>query len=267
MFINGRKIYKIIDSFAPFDTQANWDNSGFQIGNMDTEVDRILIALDLTEEVVDEAIDENVDLIITHHPLIFPSVKNIRLDDPIGKLIIKLIKEDIGLLSAHTNLDSSNIGINNYIAELLNVSVTDILSEKENVGIIGTFDKGLSFEELNKLIRDVFNVDDKTNIDHIKYVLPNKDIIYKKIAICSGEGTDFIEGAKAKKADVYITGDVKHHLGLLAQSIKLNLIDVGHYSSEAIYMKKLNSILSLRFQEKGYDVKVLTSKVYTNPFQ
>ena len=124
------KILKIIDQLAPFDTASSWDNSGLLLGGESKTVDRILIALDITEGVIDEAIEDGFDLIITHHPLIFSPLKHITLEDRIGKLLFRLIQNDIAVIAAHTNLDKSSVGINAFLAEQYGLeSVHSLITE------------------------------------------------------------------------------------------------------------------------------------------
>ncbi len=123
MFVNSKKIIKVMNEIAPEYLAENWDNVGFLIGNEDSEVDRVLIALEVTEAVVDEAIHNNIDLIICHHPLLFKPMKKITDNDPIGKMVRKLIKNDVSLYAAHTNLDIADGGTNDFIAELLELNM------------------------------------------------------------------------------------------------------------------------------------------------
>ncbi len=119
MFVNSGKIIKILNEMAPEHLAESWDNVGLLVGNADSEVDRIMVALEATEAVVQEAVDSNIDLLICHHPLIFKPMKKIVDSDAIGKLVRKLIKNDISLYAAHTNLDIAEGGTNDYLAEIL----------------------------------------------------------------------------------------------------------------------------------------------------
>lgn len=135
MRVNSKKILKIIDEIAPSHLAETWDNIGYQIGNMNKAIDKVMVTLEITDAVVKEAIEENVDLIITHHPLIFKKMKNIDYNDPIGKISIDLIKNDISVIAAHTNLDIAKDGINDYFAKLFNLQdVTYLKKEHESFG-------------------------------------------------------------------------------------------------------------------------------------
>ena len=130
MHTNTRKIMKVMEQIAPSNLKENWDNVGLMVGNQNKMVQNILLALEVTEEVIDEAINQNVDLIITHHPLIYKALKKIVDTDPISKMIIKLIKNDINLFVAHTNLDAAHEGTSQYVAELMNLSNITLLKEE-----------------------------------------------------------------------------------------------------------------------------------------
>ncbi len=119
MFANGRKIIKLLEELAPRHLAEGWDNVGYLVGNADKEVDRVLVALELTEAVLDEAIRENIDLVVVHHPLIFKPLKTVTDDTVHGRMVRKLIKHDIGLYAAHTNLDIAWGGTNDHLAGLL----------------------------------------------------------------------------------------------------------------------------------------------------
>jgi len=131
MFVNSKKIAKIIESIAPLKTAESWDNVGFQIGNKHLEIDRIMVALEVTPNVLQEAIEKNIDLILTHHPLIFSKIDKLTSDNPIQKMIIDMIRNNINLYVAHTNLDASKKGTNRYLSDLLNLKRIESLDGKE----------------------------------------------------------------------------------------------------------------------------------------
>ena len=126
------EIYKIIEETAPVNRAEKWDNIGLQIGDPEAQVKRILVSLDITNEVVDEAVDGNIDLIVAHHPFIFKPIKQIHYDSPIGGMIRKLLKNDVMIYAAHTNLDKADMGINHYLAGLFGLKDVRILSLEGN---------------------------------------------------------------------------------------------------------------------------------------
>ena len=127
--INSRKVIKVLETFAPQKYAQSWDNVGFQIGSIDSKIDKVMVALEVTPEVIDEAIDESVDLLIVHHPLIFKPIKSVVNCDPIGNMILDLVNNRINLIVAHTNLDSSDIGLNHYLAKKINLERVYNLSD------------------------------------------------------------------------------------------------------------------------------------------
>lgn len=369
MFVNSRKIINIIEEFAPQKLAEQWDNVGFQIGNKNIEVDKVMVALEVDEDVINEAISENVDLIITHHPLIFSKINQLTTDDPIQKLVIKMIKNNINLYVAHTNIDASKEGTNNYLANKLNLQRTTLLDKtynkkyyklvtycppehsknildelfKHEVGKIGNYEnasyksygqgtfkplegsnpyKGeqntlevvkeerievlVNEDNLSKAINalikthpyeepayDIVPIENKFEefgigligylnqtiafeafVDELRDVLNIKNLKVvgdldkkiKKVAICSGAGSDYINLAKDHGCDCLITGDIKYHEAKNAQAINLNVIDAGHFETENIYTTYLHKRLTNAVQAKGYDVKIIKSRSIKNPF-
>ncbi len=129
MRINSSNVIKILESFSPEIYAQDWDNVGFQIGNINRKIDKIMIALEVTPQIIEEAIDESVDLIITHHPLIFRPLNRIVASDPIGEMVLHLIQNNINLIAAHTNLDASPIGLNAYLAKKIELKRITNLSD------------------------------------------------------------------------------------------------------------------------------------------
>jgi dinuclear metal center YbgI/SA1388 family protein len=250
------KILKLIDQFAPFETASSWDNSGLLIGGESKPVDRILIALDVTESVVDEAIEEGVDLIITHHPLIFSGLKNITLENRIGKLVFKLIQNDIALISAHTNLDKSPQGISAYLSELYDLDdVSLLVSEGDDAGFgrIGNLKEPMTLNAFAEQTRMLFN-------NHVKIVDRSEGRMIRKIAISSGASSDFIDSAMNLGADVFLLGDLKYHEAQGVLNTPMTLIDIGHFESEFIYLDRLKELLEMRALDKNYDIYIKVSE-------
>ncbi len=132
MHTNTKKIVSVLDKIAPRHLAESWDNVGLLVGNDNKMIENVLLALEVTEEVIEEAIEKNADMIITHHPLIYKPLKAITTSDPISKMVIKLIKNDINLFVAHTNLDAATDGTCQHIAELLDLNDISILDKKHS---------------------------------------------------------------------------------------------------------------------------------------
>lgn len=127
MLINSKKVIKIMEEIAPLKLAESWDNVGFLVGNKHRTINKVMVALEMTDEVIDEAIEDNVDLIITHHPLIFKGLKRISADDPIGGMVYRLIRHDINLYASHTNLDVAQLGLRNLMSDMFKLRDEEIL--------------------------------------------------------------------------------------------------------------------------------------------
>lgn len=226
------KIIKIMDQIAPPILKEDFDNVGLMVGDRNKEIRKILIALDCTLEVIEEAKKLEANLIITHHPLIFRKPSSITTDTLLGNKIINLIKNDINLYSSHTNYDSVRNGLNDKIVEILGFSSQEILSPSK----VGGFnDSGIGRlivleDELN--IEDLINkVKVSLNIEHLRYVSSCRDKI-RTIAIINGSGQDFFDLAYEKGADCIITGDTTYHYASDYKEMGVNILDIGHFSSE-----------------------------------
>lgn len=201
-----------------------WDNVGLIIGDREKEIFKILICLDVTKEVVEKSIKEKVDLIISHHPIIFKSIKKILKEDFLGEKIISLIKNDISVYSLHTNLDISEDGLNDYVLDKINLNGKKIIIENKALRI-QYLDREYDVLEIVKILKERLGID---NI-RLSKAYNNKGI--NKIAITTGAGDSYINDV-LNKVDLFITGDLKHHISLDAREQNLHLIDIDHYGSE-----------------------------------
>lgn len=231
------KIIKKIEQFAPLDTMQSWDNSGWQINLKIPETNRIMLALDVTTDTVNEAIKENCDLILSHHPVFFTPIKII--DKP---FIIKAIQNNIQIYSAHTNLDIAQNG------------VCELLAEKCGFKTLDTAFEFIKYKKLNKE-EDFSKLIDKLkkifNIPNIR-VVNSKRKTYSSIAFCSGSGAGYIPDLEKIGIDVFITGDIKHHQAL--DSGNMSIIDLGHFQSEKFVVEIFENIL------KNEDVELIKAK-------
>ncbi len=243
------KLDKILDflcGFAPMELAESYDNVGLLVGDKNKEIKKVLITLDADEEVINDAQKNGCDLIISHHPLIFTPIKRITQDDSISRSIIKLIKNDISLISMHTNFDSVNSG-------LCDLFLDKISKTKDSTAIEGDPENGLGrIGELceEKSLFDILNAVKKDfKIDSLKYI-GNKDEKIKKIAVCNGGGADFLYKAHELGADLYISGDFKYHHARFAYENGISLIDVPHYNAEIIFCEYLKDLLNKEFSNE-----------------
>lgn len=240
--IRVKDIYNYLNREIPFDTQEKWDNSGLIIGNIYTEVKTVAVMLDATVENVEKAIKNNVDLIVTHHPIIFDPLKSVLKDDP----IYNLVKQNISLISVHTNWDKSEKGVNAVLTKVFELTDVKDLETEEGKGFVkyGT----LSSTEPEGVFCEL--VKERLKAPIVKYSSAHEAI--RRVAVCGGAGADYIDEV-ADLVDAYVTSDIKYHQFLHASEIGLTLIDAGHFSTEDISMGPLSLMLAQAFP----DVKVL----------
>lgn len=252
-------ILEVLNAIAPFDTAEEWDNVGLLIGDTGQNVRNILLALDLTEPVIEEAIQMKCDLIITHHPMIFKGIKSITTDHRLGRSIHKLITHNIAVISTHTNLDQAfENGINYNIATLYHLKHLERLNTTHGFGVIGTYDTPMALSTFIQLTKNVFN------IQHVKVSNPSyvEENGIKCIAICSGSASEYSIDAILAQADVYITSDIKYHEAQIVLDEKLMLVDVGHFESEVLFLPEFKRIITHRIKqlEPEHETDVYVSK-------
>lgn len=219
------KTTEIVDKlrqWAPESSQEPWDKSGWQLKLKEREAENVLVAMDITEEIVDLAIEVDAALILTHHPFLFSGLDRIDTATAKGNMVATLIREEISVYSAHTSMDKAEGGVNDQWIPKFGLKDVSVLSEEDALGIVGRGQKTLS--ELKQLFED-------EGIRGIRCYGRKKDAV-ETIAFVGGSGADYIDDAVAAGADLLITGDVKHHDGQYAYEKGLMVIDIGHFHSE-----------------------------------
>lgn len=242
-------IKNYMESWAKNDYQLSWDNSGSQVEFKDF-TKSVVLAMDVTDKVIDKAIETESKLIISHHPMFFSGNKNIIEGTYLGDNIIKLIKNNISVFSYHTSMDVADDGVNDTLFEKLNLKGKYVLTyeEEKAMGLVGEFESAYSLEELDKFLKE------KLQVKKIKYYgRTNRKI--KKVAILGGSGADFIDIAKSNGVDAYITSDIKYHDGQRAYEEDLILIDLGHFYSERIILPKIKKRLEKNFKELDFYIQ------------
>lgn len=230
-----KDILDYIDSFAPYDTACDWDNTGFSAGDINADVKKAVFALDITKKVLDFAESVNADLIITHHPLIFRGVKAL----PADSLVYKTVKSGIACVSAHTNFDFSDIGVNTALCEKLNLKIADKVMTSD-----GAFVYKCSTDKEYTLTDFVNYVKEKLG-GTVRYNSINKNI--RTVAVCAGAGEDYLAEAKKIGADALLTGDGGHHDFLDADEMDTALICAGHFETENPSVDVLMQKISEKF--------------------
>ncbi|MDR0879426.1 MAG: Nif3-like dinuclear metal center hexameric protein [Clostridioides sp.] len=359
------KLIEKLEEIYPTSMAEPWDNTGLMVGYRKKDVKKVMVSIEANEKLIDEAIEKNVDLIITHHPLIFKKLTRVNTDDLKGREIYKLIRNDMALYSMHTNFDMAKDGMNDYFMSLIGIdgaksfgvssveqlykvavfvpenyteSVREVMcrsgagfignyssctfnirgkgtfypeegtnpflgttgelefadevkiesvvtqkilkkvidemikahpyeevaydvyrleneGEKNGVGRIGELDCEMKLTELAALIKE------KLSSDYIRLVGDGEKIV-KRVAVVTGAGSEFIGEAKEKRADVFITGDLKYHEAQDAVDMGVNILDCGHFELEYIFKDKMKE-----FVAQNFELEVIESEVELNPFK
>ena len=245
------KVYEIInkiEAFCPKSLSYEWDNPGLQTGDTENDVKKVYLTLDVTNETLDEALKNECDMIISHHPLIFSGIKKIDYSLPSGQLLKKLIKNDITVYTAHTNMDRAEYGLNFELAKRCGIKNPYFINE-ENLGMMGKTDK-IKLSEYAKSVSEKLHTPVK--------IYGADDKIITKSAVCSGAGADIAFEAIKAGADVLVTGDVKYHIALDCLQSGFALIDAGHFGTEWFVTEIFENIL------KNCDIEIFKSTIKEN---
>jgi len=222
-----------IEEVAPLSFQESWDNSGLQIGDKEIEATGVLLCTDITEAVIDEAIEKGCNLIVSHHPLLFHGLKTIQGNTEIERCVISAIQHGICIYSAHTSMDNYLHGVSGWMAEKLGIHKYEWLSkssEETGLGVIGELENAVDFATFLQLVKDTFQA------KMIRYTDPKKRII-KRVALCGGAGSEFMDKAKEMDADIFISADFRYHDFMRAHDV-IGVMDIGHFESEQ-YTKEI----------------------------
>lgn len=242
------EIYQFIQEKAPFELQMDFDNAGFLVGRSDRIVTKVLVALDITEAVIDEAIQQGAQLIVAHHPVIWGGAKSVTDQTLMGKKLLTMAENGIAAVCAHTNLDAVSGGVNDALAvklglteiEQLHQDGVDRQGNPYGVGRVGyvseqpLYDFALSVKEL-------------LGANGVRLVDGGRPV--RKVAVGGGSCSSMMKDALAKGCDTFVTSDVKYDGFLDAKALGLNLIDAGHYPTENVVCPVLKGWLEDRFPQ------------------
>ena len=251
-----KDIIRVIEDFAPLSIQEGWDNRGLCIGSPEDVVSSVLLGLDCTPDLVDEAIACGADMIVTHHPLIFSGLKKISPDNPVGEAVMKAIKAGISIYSAHTSADKVIAGVSGAMAARLGLEDVQILDEDgegTGLGVVGNLPEPLSAEEAVRLVKKSFG---------LKAMRASRPVDGKisRIAMCGGSGGSLIGAAMKSGAQLYISGDISYHNFFTREGFMI--MDIGHYESEIEIVDILFSLIKKNFPT--FAVRI-TQNIYSNP--
>jgi len=259
---SGKQIINRFEDFAPLSLAWERDPSGLQLGNPDKPVKTVLVTLDVRPEVVTEAEAIHADMIFSHHPAMFRPVHNLDLRVPQNAMYAQILKDDLLVYAAHTNLDRVQDGMNDWLAEALGLSqVVPFINEGEgaNMGRIGLLPDKIRLEAFVEQVKAAYNV------KGLRVVARDLDRLVQKVAILGGDGGDAFNDAKQAGADVFITGDVYYHTGHDMLAADLPVIDPAHHI-ESIMKGKVATLINEWADAERWDVKAIPSKLSTDPF-
>ena len=219
-----RTLYEKLCERIPEELREPWDNDGLMCSSDDSvEVRRALVTLDVTEDIVDYAIAHNIDLIVSHHPLIFKPLKSLTEEGHVSRKVIKLIKNDISVMSFHTRADKVDGGVNDTLADILGLKDTVPFGEGF-LGRIGTLEEELTMEDFSYLLKGLLDCDGVKVSDAL--------IPVQKVAVVGGDGKDYVEAALKAGADTFVSGRISYNVMAEAGEMGINLIEAGHFFTE-----------------------------------
>lgn len=225
-------VYSYLDSIAPFDTQESWDNSGLLVGSREEPVCGVGTALEVTPEILRQAEERQLNLIVTHHPIIFHSAKAVLR----GTVLWDAVRMGMNIICCHTPLDKADGGVNDTLARALGFEQV----ERDESGFLrtGVFD-GIPARELAALAGE------RLGAGAVRCCGLNRPVY--RAAVCSGAGASLMADAKAFGCDALITGDAGHHDFLDAEEMGISLIAAGHYETEKLIAPVLRERIQSQF--------------------
>lgn len=256
------KIKEVIDAlerFAPLPLQESYDNAGLQVGLTEAEVSGALLCLDVTEKVVDEAVALGCNMIVSHHPLLFHALKRITGVDEVQRTVAKAIKNDITIVSMHTNIDNAQGGVNFKIAEKMGLESPRFFARKTvgdiecGSGVIGTLAEPLAADDFIVMLKRNFDVE----CVRCNQLLRRK---INRVAVCGGAGSFLLDDAVREGADAFVTGEMHYH-EFFGHEQEIQICVIGHYESEQF----TNEIFDKIIRDACPGVKTYLTRMNTNP--
>ncbi|HBG53426.1 MAG TPA: Nif3-like dinuclear metal center hexameric protein [Rikenellaceae bacterium] len=257
-------IIEVLEQWAPWELQEEWDNSGLCIGNPATPVSGILVCLDCTPEVVEEAISGGLNMIISHHPLIFKGLKSLKDTTPVERTVARAIRGNLVVYSIHTNADKIMDGVSGAMGRALNLQNISILAPESclnrdaapcGLGVVGDLEQPMLTEDFFNLLKTTFS------LQHFKASVPFQRQV-SRIALCGGSGSSLIPYALRSGAGVYVSADFNYH-SYFETVPQIMLADIGHYESEAGVQDQIVNQLIKKFPTFA----VRKTEIFTNPIR
>lgn len=230
---------------------CDWDNVGLLAGDREQEVSAVYIALDATDTVIEKALKAGADLLLTHHPMIFGSIKSVTTDDYVGERLIRLIRGNVSYYAMHTNYDV--MGMAELAASYLDLKDTFVLEEVfdgEGIGRVGSLPEAMTLKECAQLVKERFH------LPNVK-IFGDLNKIVRIAALSPGAGKSMAKPALLSGADVLITGDIDHHTGIDMEDCGMAIIDAGHYGIEHIFIQDMEQFLKKHFPELAIHTELI----------
>ncbi|MEZ6062505.1 MAG: Nif3-like dinuclear metal center hexameric protein [Planctomycetaceae bacterium] len=253
------EIIRFLDEFAPAELAEDWDNAGLLVGRRTASVDRVMTCLTLTSDVAAEAVQERAQLVVTHHPVMFRATRQVTSDTADGDVLLTLIEAGIAVFSPHTRFDSAAEGINQQLAESFGLRQIQAIRESASVaglggGRWGKLDADTSLDEFLSCVKQVCGA------EYLEFSGERESSV-STVAVACGSAAEFLRDAVRLGCDTFVTGEARFHSALEARAAGVNLVLVGHYSSERPAVERLAEVIGHRFPE----IESFASRMESDP--
>ena len=254
-----KEVLSALERFAPLPLQESWDNAGLQLGLTEADVSGALLCLDVNEQIVDEAIRKGCNLIVSHHPLLFRGLKQICGADYVQRCVIKALKNDIVVISMHTNMDNAQNGVNWKIAERLGLQQCQFFAQKQvgdieaGSGVIGSLAQPMAADDFILMVKRQFGVECAQCNELLRRPI-------QKVALCGGAGDFLLDDALHQGADAFITGEMHYHQ-YFGYEQRIQICVIGHYQSEQFTSEIFRDIIN----KECPGVRTEMAETCTNP--
>lgn len=247
-----RDILVLLDGIAPLELQEEWDNVGLLAGDPNAAVTKVLLALDLCPEILKEAKDSGCELIVTHHPILFRGRKNLREDDPEGRLLAELVRARIALIAMHTNFDNAQGGVNDALCDKLGIDAVEPLESGVRIGAIAP------------TTLEAFKAHAENVLGGVVRAYGNSKCELRRVAVLGGAGGGYFRAALDAGADAFVTGEIAYHIALDCAAMGMCVLEAGHAATEYPAIRLLRDGLQKSIDAVQYKVDTMES-AYT-PF-
>lgn len=254
-----KEVIKALERFAPLPLQESWDNAGLQVGLTEAEVSGALLCLDVTCQIVDEAIAKGCNLIVSHHPLIFRKLARITGEDYVQQAVMKALANNIAIISMHTNMDNARGGVNFRIARKMGLKNVRFMSAKTvdgvecGSGVVGELEEPMAADDFIIMLKKTFGVECVEANQLLRRPI-------RTVAMCGGSGSFLLDEAVAVGADAFLTGEMHYH-EFFGREQQIQIAVIGHYQSEQFTSEIFKEII----QAECEGVECFIAETCTNP--